>query len=155
MLNHCGFIRFWLPILILSLASCQQQSFSSEADRHMVEEILRLFDDPETPIDRLLEVHVEDLVQMPQGAGAITNKVDLRESWEEERKAGHSRMRHEAITIHSYSDMVLTRGRVTGHWTPISGEVSFPFETNNIITFRRMPDGQLKVWQVIFNRIEN
>jgi hypothetical protein len=63
-------------------------------------------------------------------------------------------MTHEIVTLHSYPDLVLTTGRVMGVWHPVSGGKPTPFETNNMITFRRAPDGSLKVWQVIFNRVE-
>lgn len=101
-------------------------------------------------------IYADDVVHMAQGSRAITSLAELRRVLQEEAKAtgGRSRMKHELLTIHSYPDMVLTRGRVTGAWHPADGSAPSPFETNNIITFRREKDGSLKVWQVIFNRVD-
>lgn len=128
--------------------------FSIEEDTRMVKEILALFDDHTIDFETKIAVHVEDLVHMAQGHKAVTNQQDLLKAWKEEAKWGHSEMTHHLISIHSYDDMVLTRGKAIGHWYPKDGTEAQPFETNNMITFRRMPDGSLKVWQVIYNLIE-
>jgi ketosteroid isomerase-like protein len=127
--------------------------FSIEEDTKMVKAILKNIDDYTLDLDTKMSVYSEDVVHMAQGSRAITNKVDLRKVLEAEYSYGHSVMTHEIVTLHAYHDMVLTRGKVTGSYHPGDGSTPIPFETNNIITFRRMADGTLKVWQVIFNRV--
>jgi hypothetical protein len=62
-------------------------------------------------------------------------------------------MTHEIVSLQSYHDIVLTRGRVKGVYHSNDGK-DFPFETNNMIVFKRMKDGTLRIGQVIFNRID-
>lgn len=128
-------------------------AFSIEEDTEKVMIILKNIDDHALDMDSKMSVYADDVVHMAQGSRAITNRTDLRKVLEGERQGGHAVMKHELITIHSYHDMVLTRGRVKGEWRPNNGETPIPFETNNIITYHRMKDGTLKVWQVIFNRV--
>jgi ketosteroid isomerase-like protein len=123
---------------------------SYEEDIAKVKKILRVLDG--SHVDSTLNVFSDDFVHMEQGKRAITKKTELRKVLVRGASYGKTEMIHEVLSINSYDDMVLTRGRVKGTWTSPKGE-SFPFETNNIITFHREKDGQFKVWQVIFNRV--
>lgn len=125
-------------------------AFSVETDGAAVRAILRRIDADVTDAS----IYVEDVVHMAPGSRAITSRAELRRLLLEEAKGGRSDMVHEVLTLHSYPDMVMTRGRVTGTWYPAGGGAPVPFETNNMITFRRAKDGSLKVWQVIFNRVD-
>ena len=120
----------------------------------MVSEILENLDSYTLDIDTKLSVYSEDIIHMGQGSRPITNLKDLRAMLIEERKWGHSEMEHEAYEIHSYEDHVIVRGGVKGTWFAKDGRNQMPFETNNLITFKRTENGKLKIWHVIFNRIE-
>ncbi|MEO6214892.1 MAG: hypothetical protein ABIO86_02585 [Sphingomonas sp.] len=124
--------------------------FSAERDGQKVRAILKRIDADVTDTS----IYVDDVVHMAQGSRAITNRAQLRRVLLEEATHGRSDMTHEVLTISSYPDIVLTRGRVTGTWHPADGGAPVPFETNNMITFRRAKDGSLKIWQVIFNRVD-
>lgn len=100
-----------------------------------------------------MSVYADDIVHMAQGSRAITTKEELSKVLKAELTYGRSEMTHEIVTIQSYHDMVLTRGRVKGIYHPSNGEKGIPFETNNVIIFKRMKDGTLRVGQVIFNRV--
>lgn len=123
--------------------------YSVEDDRRKVEAILKRIDADVTDTS----IYSYDVVHMAQGSRPITSKAELQKALTAEASFGRSRMTHQIVTLHSYPDMVLTRGRVKGTWHPANGGAVVPFETNNMITFRRAPDGSLKIWQVIFNRI--
>jgi hypothetical protein len=132
-------------------SNISNNNISEEKDAASVRKVLKVLDG--SNVDSTLNVFSDDFVHMEQGKRAVTNKADLRKVLELGASYGKTKMVHEAISISSYHDMVLTRGRVKGTWTSPTGEV-FPFETNNIITFHRQKDGSLKVWQVIFNRVK-
>jgi ketosteroid isomerase-like protein len=142
---------------MMLLSSCTPSpeirlAYSTEADTQKVKRIFQVLDNLADNLDSTMSVFSDDVVHMGQGNRAVTDKTELRSLLERETSYGDTRMVHELISIHSYPDMVLTRGRVKGTWTPPQGE-PVPFETNNIITFRRLKDGSLKIWHVIFNRV--
>ena len=125
-------------------------SYSVEVDSRIVKAILKRIDTDITDVS----IYSDDVVHMAPGSRAITSKAELHKVLKAEASYGRSDMVHELVTIHSYQDMVLTRGRVKSSWHPANGGKATPFETNNMITFRRAPDGSLKVWHVIFNRVD-
>jgi len=144
---------FLLAFLLSPGAALAQEitpTFSVESDGGKVREILKRIDADVTDSS----IYVDDVVHMAPGSRAITNRAELRRFLVGEAKHGRSDMAHEVLTITSYPDLVLTRGRVTGTWHPADGGAPVPFETNNMITFRRVKDGSLRVWQVIFNRVD-
>ncbi len=145
---------FLILLSILFQSSYSQKNpwtpnFSVEEDTKMAKVILRKIDADISDTS----IYADDVVHMAQGSRAITNKAELSKVLIAEVSYGRSEMTHEIVTLQSYHDMVLTRGRVKGTYHPNNGGKDIPFETNNIITFKRMKDGTLKVWQVIFNRI--
>ena len=143
-----------VALLSLPLSVCYSQkksktAFSTEKDTEMVKAILKNID--QNVMDT--SIYSDDIVHMGQGNRAITNKADLRKLLEAESMWGHSEMKHELISLQSYPDIVLTRGQVKGTYYPNDGSPTSQFETNNVIIFKRMNDGGLKVKEVIFNRI--
>ncbi|ADG09217.1 Cif family virulence factor [Caulobacter segnis] len=148
-----AFVR--LPASALAVAGPTRppatgMAYSVEDDIQKVKAILKKIDADITDTS----IYSEDVVHMAQGSRAITSKAALQKVLAAEASHGRSNMTHEIVTLHSYSDLVLTRGRVKGAWHPANGGSPIPFETNNIITFRRAADGSLKVWHVIFNWVE-
>ncbi|OEJ99900.1 hypothetical protein BFP71_10150 [Roseivirga misakiensis] len=140
---------------MLSCISNPSKTFSEERDKEKVLEILKILDSHTIDVDTQLSVYSDDVIHMGQGSPAISNLKDLKAMLIEERKWGHSEMKHEAYEIHSYEDHVIVRGGVTGTWFAKDGSTQMPFKTNNLITLKRTEDDELKVWHVIFNRIEN
>jgi hypothetical protein len=47
--------------------------------------------------------------------------------------------------------VVIARGRAIGSFTPHGGSTASNFETKNVFIFRRVANGNLEVWQIIFN----
>ncbi|MEM7110236.1 MAG: hypothetical protein AAF519_18560 [Bacteroidota bacterium] len=146
---------FMLSLLFFGCLNFREKEFSEAEDRKMVLEILKNLDSHTLDIDAKMSVYSEDVVHMGQGNRPITNRKDLRSMLVEERKWGRSEMKHEAFEIHSFKDHVIVRGGVKGTWYSKDGNTSMPFETNNLITLKRTGSGELKIWHVIFNRIEN
>ena len=117
--------------------------------------ILEHLDSHTLAIDAKMSVYAEDVVHMGPGNRPIPNKADLRAMLAEERHRGHSVMTHEAYEIHRSHAHVIVRGGVKGTWYAKDGSAEVPFETNNLITLKRNEAGELQVWHVIFNRIED
>ena len=148
---------FYIVLCLLVMVSCKKSSElvpenSLEKDTQNLKRIFRVLDRLGANMDSTMDLFSDDLVHIAQGSRAITNKTDLRKILERESSYGETKMVHELISIHSYPDMVLTRGSAKGTWTAPGGD-AVRFETNNIITFHREKDGSLKIWQVIFNRV--
>ena len=146
---------FTLSLLYLACSPEKEAAFSEAKDKEMVVAILQNLDSHTLDLDTKLSVYSEDVIHMGQGGRPITNLEGLRKMLEEERKWGHSEMKHEAYEIHSFEDHIIVRGGVKGTWYSNDGNTSVPFETNNLITLKRTPIGELKIWHVIFNRIES
>ncbi len=148
-------LKLALLFLIFSNGNCFSQKkvgsivFSVEEDTKMAKAILKKIDADISD----MSVYADDIVHMAQGSHAITNKEELTKVLKAEVSYGKSEMTHEIVSLKSYSDIVLTRGRVKGIYHPNNGDKTSPFETNNVIIFKRLKDGTLKVGQVIFNRI--
>jgi ketosteroid isomerase-like protein len=147
---------YLMSALFFSLHCCKQPEqhkiIASTEDTKKVKKILETLDVYGKDINATMDIFTDDVVHMAQGKRATTNKEELQQVLTKEAGYGETIMKHTIIEIHSYSDMVLTRGKAIGTWAPPNG-ASIPFETNNVITFRRSPDGGLKVWHVIFNRV--
>lgn len=152
--NICAkFIFIVLLTITISDGYSQKKSptppFSVERDTKMVKAILKIIDGDIADTS----IYADDVVHMAQGSRPITNKADLYKVLAAEASYGRSVMTHEIITLQSYSDVVLTRGRVTGTYHSNSGGASVPFETNNAMIFKRQKNGSLKLGQIIFNRV--
>ncbi|HEY5824987.1 MAG TPA: hypothetical protein VIT44_11505 [Cyclobacteriaceae bacterium] len=147
-------LSFTFLLLFVSIHSYSQKKsttgFSREEDAKKVKAILQKIDRDVSDTS----IYTDDVVHMAQGSRAITNKAELAKVLQAEATYGKLMMTHELITINSYHDLILTRGRVKGTFHPANGGTAASFETNNVITFRRTKDGPLKIWQVIFNRID-
>ena len=148
-----SFVFLILTSLSFNNAYAQKKSaapnFTTEEDTKMAKLILAKIDADISDTS----IYADDVVHMAQGSQAITNKAELFKVLKAEASYGKSKMMHEIVTLQSYHDIVLTRGRVKGIYHPNNGGKDIPFETNNIIIFKRMKDKTLKVGQVIFNRI--
>jgi ketosteroid isomerase-like protein len=143
-----GLFLFLVSIVTLS---CQQQpKFSIEEDTKSVNKIFEIFDSGPDRKTRL-SLYVEDIVFMAPGEKTITNKEDLFT----ENPKGQVDMHHEITWIQSYADIVIVRATNKGDFHPNDSNESFPFTTNNLIVFRRIEDGSLKIWQIIYNLVDS
>ena len=88
---------------------------------------------------------------MPNGALAIEGKPAYRKHVEEFYASGTIRIQHQIIEVYSYPEVVIVRGRAVGSYTPPGGQTANTFETKNLFVLRRIANGELQVWQIIFN----
>lgn len=144
------------PLIVLALMFVTTLTYSQKPakkkvnDETLVRNILKKIDTDVSDTS----VYANDVVHMAQGSRAITSKDELAKVLKAEASYGKTVMTHEIVSLNSYDDIVLVRGRVKGDFYSNAGGAGFPFETNNLMTFRRQPDGTLKIWHVIFNRID-
>ena len=92
-----------------------------------------------------------DIVLMPNGGAAIEGKAAYRQHVKDFYASGTIQIRHELIEVTSYPEVVIARGRAVGTYTPPGGSNANAFETKNLFVFRRLEDGNLEIWQIIYN----
>ena len=142
-------VKQLIILISLILFACKPQkstTFSVEEDTMAVQKIFEIFDsnpDRETK----LNLYVDDVILMAPGEKTVKRKEDLAKN----NPSGKVDMHHEIAWIQSYSDNVIVRTTNKGVFHPFNSNDSSQFITNNIIIFRRMDDGSLKMWQIIYN----
>ncbi|WP_405207281.1 hypothetical protein [Aquimarina sp. LLG6339-5] len=147
-------ITIVLIIMILGIGCDDQkekQNFSVEKDHKSVKTILKILDDHTISTENKMEIWVDDLVHMAPNQPLITDKMALITHIDKEKEFGFADMKHEITEIHSYQEIVVMHGKVTGTFYPANTETSNTFSTKNLFVFRRMKDDSLKIWKVIFN----
>ena len=121
------------------------------ADRANVLRIFDDFDDFDLTADEQLENYVEDAVILAPDAAEVRGKAALYVHIAAFLENDGLEIDHQIVDLTSLAEVVVVQGRVVGQFTsPEDGEV-YPFETKNLILFRRQGEGDLKVWKVIYN----
>jgi ketosteroid isomerase-like protein len=121
------------------------------ADRTRIEQILAAHDRLQPGLDEYMASVAPDIILMPNGGAAIEGKAAYLQHVKDFYASGTIRIRHEVIEVHSFAEVVIVRGRAVGTYTPPGGGNTNAFETKNMFVFRRLADGRLEVWQIIFN----
>ena len=121
------------------------------ADRTRVEQILAAHDRLQPGLDEYMRSVAADVILMPNGGVAIEGKAAYLQHVKDFYASGSIQIRHEVIEVYSYPEVVIVRGRAVGKFTPPDGSTTNTFETKNMFVFRRLKDGNLEVWQIIFN----
>lgn len=133
------------------MLACQQQpKFSIEEDTRSVNKIFQIFDSNPDRETRL-SLYVDDVIFMAPGENVITSKEELGK----QSSRGNVDHHHEINWIQSYADIVIVRATNKGTFHPFDSNESSQFTTNNLIIFRRLEDGSLKIWQIIYNLAES
>ncbi|WP_147404393.1 hypothetical protein [Aquimarina sp. AD1] len=142
-------------IIILLGTGCnnqkEKQNFSIEKDQKSVMAILKILDNHTISTEDKMKVWVDDLVHMAPNQPLITDKMALIAHIDKEKEFGFADMKHEITEIHSYQEIVVMQGKVTGTFYPANTETSNTFSTKNLFVFRRIKNDSLKIWKVIFN----
>ena len=122
-----------------------------QADKARVEAIFAAHDRLQPGLDEYMKSVADDIILMPNGAPAIEGKPAYLKHVQEFYASGTIRIRHEVVDVYSYPEVVIVRGRAVGSFTPPGGETTNTFETKNLFVLRRLANGELQVWQIIFN----
>ena len=144
-----------LGIVLLTCLQCKDgeniPSFSLEQDRKSVQSILQILDDHSISTEDKMQVWVDDLVHMVPNHPIITDKPTLIQHINGEKQYGFADMKHQITEMHSYKEIVVMHGKVTGTFYPANKGKPSNFSTKNMFVFRRVEDNSLKIWKVIFN----
>ena len=130
-------------------------SFNASAgpatDRARIEQIFAAHDKLQAGLDEYMSSVAADIILMPNGAAAIEGKAAYLQHVKDFYASGSIQIRHELVEVYSFPEVVITRGRAVGKFTPPGGSATNTFETKNMFVFRRLKNGSLEVWQIIFN----
>ena len=144
-----------LLAIILSAAVTALFSSNASADstsvRARIERILAAHDKLQPGLDEYMAAVASDVILMPNGGAAIEGKAAYLQHVKDFYASGTIQIRHELIEVYSFPEVVIARGRAVGKYTPPGGGTTNAFETKNLFVFRRLKNGNLEVWQIIFN----
>lgn len=139
-----------LFVAIAALGSLNARA-GSAADKTRIEQIFAAHDRLQSGLDEYMRSVAADIILMPNGGAAIKGKAAYLQHVKDFYASGNIQIRHEVIEVYSYPEVVIARGRAVGKFTPPGGLTTNTFETKNLFVFRRLKDGNLEVWQIIFN----
>lgn len=103
------------------------------------------------PADQLKN-YDQDAVILPPGETEIRGLAAIRRHLANVRDQAVVEMTHHVIELSSFADTVIVQGKAVGTAQPHGDPDKYPFETKNLILFRRAPDQSLKIWKVIYNQ---
>ena len=146
-----------LKVFVLAMALLATSAVATpkppdfSADRRNIEAIFAAHDKLAPAIEEYMKSVADDIILMPNGGRMIEGKAAYRAHVKEFYESGSIQIRHEVIEVHSFPEVVIARGRAVGSFTPHGGGAVSAFETRNLFVFRRIADGSLQIWQIIFN----
>ena len=145
----------YLLAMVISVAIAALGSLNASAgsatDRTRIEQIFAAHDRLQPGLDEYMASVATDIILMPDGGAAIEGKAAYLQHVKEFYASGSIQIRHELIEVYSFPEVVIARGRAVGKFTPPGGSTTNAFETRNMFVFRRLKNGNLEVWQIIFN----
>lgn len=136
-----------------SVAGAGDKSADFSGDRQKVDAIFAAHDRMKTGLDDYFKSVADDIILMPNGGPLIEGKSAYRQHIVDLLAGGEMKIRHEAVAVYSYPEIVVVRGRATGSFVGNGQTNANLFETRNMFVFRRLGNGDLQVWQIIFNNI--
>jgi ketosteroid isomerase-like protein len=143
-------IALIVSVLAATLAWSAPRYRDYAEDRAQIQAIFAAHDRLQPGLEEYMSHVAEDIVLMPNGSPVVEGKAAYLQHVKDFYAAGTIQIRHELIEAYSFPDVVVARGRAVGTFTPPGGAES-SFETRNMFVFRRLKDGSLQVWQIIFN----
>lgn len=145
-----NFLVLFVAVAVACLASLPV-SADAAADRTRIEKILAAHDKLQPGLDEYMAAVATDIILMPNGGAVIEGKAAYLQHVKQFYASGTIQIRHELIEVYSYPEVVIARGRAVGSFTPHGGSTPSNFESKNVFIFRRAKNGNLEVWQIIFN----
>jgi ketosteroid isomerase-like protein len=141
-----------LSALAATLAWSAPKDGAFPEDSQRIRAIFAAHDRLQPGLEEYMGHVADDLILMPNGGPLVEGKAAYLQHVKDFYAAGTIQIRHELVEAYSYPEVVIARGRAVGTFTPPGGTAS-AFETRNMFVFRRLKDGSLKVWQIIFNNV--
>ena len=138
-------------ILVIPFERFEPAGFHADQDRETVVSILSDLDDPALLPAEQLKNYVSDAVILAPGQAEIRGHAAIEQHLADARQSARIEMRHDIVELSAFEDIVLVQGGATGTAQPHGDPNRYPFETKSQIMFKRMADGSLKIWKVIYN----
>lgn len=148
--NTIGHFSFIFFVFMMSSVVARANT-AVASDKEQVIKILADLDDITIAPEKQLENYVSDVVLLAPELFAIRGKKALHEHLSNYANGVDLSMTHSLIELNSFAEVVIAQGKVVGYAQPHGKEGVWPFETKNIIIFRRQIDQSLKIWKVIYN----
>jgi ketosteroid isomerase-like protein len=148
--------KYLLAIVVTTLLATLVSLIASAdttTDKARIEKILAAHDRLQPGLDEYMAAVANDVILMPNGGPTLKGKAAYLQHVKDFYASGNIQIRHELIEVHSYPEVVIARGRAVGNFTPPAGGAASAFETQNLFVFRRAKNGNLEVWQIIFNNV--
>ena len=146
------FSHFSLIFFVFMMSSVVARANTAVAtDKEQVIKILADLDNTTIAPEKQLENYVSDAVLLAPELFEIRGKKALHEHLSNYANGVDLSMTHSLIELNSFAEVVIAQGKVVGYVRPHGKEEVWPFETKNIIIFRRQSDQSLKIWKVIYN----
>src|SRR5688572_11939056 len=133
----------------LAWSAPKDQTFPEDAAR--IRAIFAAHDRLQPGLEEYMGHVADDMILTPNGGSIVEGKAAYLQHVKDFYAAGSIQIRHELVEAYSYPEVVIARGRAVGKFTPPGGGAANAFETKNLFVFRRRKDGNLEVWQIIFN----
>ena len=144
-------IALIVSVLAATLAWPAQKAQAFPEDSARIRAIFAAHDRLQPGLEEYMSHVADDVILMPNGARAIEGKPAYRKHVEEFYSSGTIQIRHEVVEVYSFAEVVLVRGRAVGSFTAPGQQETNRFETKNVFVFRRSSNGELRVWQIIYN----
>ena len=134
-----------------SVADLPSATLNAPDDIIQIKRMLSSIDKKQKGLEEHLNDVTDDFIHMPHDKRVVYGKQAYRQhildGWDE----GNAIMNHELIDAYSFPEIVIARGKVTGTWQPAGSKTKHPFETKNVFILKRLKNGKLKIWQIIYN----
>jgi len=137
--------------LIAAAAMAGPRTRDLTNDKSAIQAIFAAHDKLAPGLDEYMRSVADDILLMPNGGKIVEGKAAYRQHVMDFYASGSIQIRHEIVEVHSFLEVVIARGRAVGTFTPPGGGATHSFQTHNLFVFRRLENGELRVWQIIFN----
>ncbi|MEM7701506.1 MAG: hypothetical protein AAF251_06165 [Pseudomonadota bacterium] len=154
--TECIQARSALAAAMLALGGCagaveEPVIPSAENDRQAVSEILGKLDQTTLPAETLADLYLDDAVILRPGLPEVRGREAIVELMKEQAAGPALEMTHRMDELTRFDDALVVQGGVTGSAKPDDVSGPFPFATQNVLIFKRDPQGIPKIWKVIYN----
>ncbi len=93
----------------------------------------------------------DDVIFMPRNQPVMHGKASYKQQMLDSAKYVDVNMKHHLFAHYSYKDIVIARGSAKGYYVMKGQTEQHTFETKNVFIFRRLDNGDLQMWQLIYN----
>ncbi len=145
------YLSIWLVGLVFLAGCASEPRFNATSDRQSVEEILADLDDLSLSPKEQLKNYTKDSVILVPNKKEIKGSNALLSHLSDFGEGVDLSISHQIVEFNAFKDIVIVQGRVVGTAKPDNDPNTYPFETKNIILFKRTKDDELKIWKVIYN----